>query len=224
MTIKRHNKIVLFDIDHTVFDTNLYRKNLYKNLALEMGVDPHKFSQTAQVAYQNLRKNTYYLDPAVFLNTILNKSENSTDLKKLESIFWENALYESCIYPDVKQTFKYLNSKNITVGIFSTGDLKHQKIKIDSLKEFLSDEHIHISPDKFKTIKDTINVYKNYQTFLVDDYPQILENAKLHHKNIFTVFIKRKIPHSGLVIPKNFKPDGTIKTLHELIDIIETNK
>ncbi len=94
------NKIVLFDIDHTIFNTISYRENLYKNLAREIGVDVDNFSKAAKIAYANLRKTTYYLDPPVFLKTILNQSKNLTNLKILESVFWDKNLYESCIYPD----------------------------------------------------------------------------------------------------------------------------
>lgn len=223
MNQKKFNKIVLFDIDHTIFDTILYRNNLYKNLAIEIGVDINEFSQTARLSYENLRKNTYYLDPTIFLKAILNQSEKSTDIKKLETVFWNKRLYESCIYPDVKKVFSYLAKNNIQIGIFSTGESTHQKIKIESLNEYLTENHIYISKDKFKIIKKTFAKYKNHQVYLVDDYPQILESTKSHHKNIFTVFIKRQKAHSNLVIPENFKPDASITNLNQLIDIIETN-
>lgn len=223
MILQKPNKIVLFDIDHTIFDTILYRNNLYNNLALKIGTDVDKFSESAKKEYEKLRKTTYYLDPVVFLKTILIHSENKTSLEKLKAVFWDKNLYESCIYPDVKKVFKYLAKNTIKIGIFSTGELEHQKIKIESLKEYLTENHIHISKDKFKIIKATFNAYKTSKTFLVDDYPQILERAKKHDKNIFTVFIKRETSHRDLIIPENFKPDAIITSLNQLIDIIKTN-
>ena len=223
MNQKKFNKIVLFDIDHTIFDTILYRNNLYKNLAKEFNADVNEFSEIAQNEYIKLRKTTYYLDPDVFLNTILTHSEKKIDHQKLKVIFWDKKLYEKSIYPDVKNVFSYLAKNNIQIGIFSTGESTHQKIKIESLNEYLTENHIYISKDKFKIIKKTFAKYKNHQVYLVDDYPQILESTKFHHKNIFTVFIKRQKAHSNLVIPENFKPDASITNLNQLIDIIETN-
>ncbi|HVF69720.1 MAG TPA: HAD hydrolase-like protein [Xanthomonadales bacterium] len=216
-------KVVLFDIDHTIFDTNQYRKNLYTNLAKEIGHDVNEFQNIAQKIYDEIRKVSPYLTPEPFLKNILTLAKKPTDFKKINNVFWNRELYESCVYPDVKETFSYLVDRNIQIGIFSTGDLAHQKIKIGGLKEYLTENHIYISPDKFKTIKDTFIPNTKYRTYLVDDYPQILESAKSHNKNIFTVFIKRKKHHSSLVIPENFKPDATIVDLNQLIDIIRTD-
>ncbi len=87
----------------------------------------------------------------------------------------------------------------------------------------MSTKDIYISPDKLKIVKDTFKLYKNYQTYLVDDYPQVLQNAKNHHKEIFTVFMKRQKNRPDLIIPDNFSPDATITNLKQLIDIIKTN-
>ncbi len=218
------NKLVLFDIDHTIFNATLYRNNLYANLAKEIGSDVKKFSETATKKYEQLRKTTYFFTPDLFLKTILAQSEKATDLKKIEAVFWNKELYESCVYPDVKKVFADLVKKGIQIGIFSTGDLAHQKIKIESLKEYLSENHIYISQDKFKIIKGTLDGYKKYQIYLIDDYPQILESAKMHNKNVFTVFIKREESYRGLLIPDNFEPDATINNLDQLTDIIRTEK
>ncbi len=219
----KHNKIVLFDIDHTVFDANLYRVKLYANLAKALGSDTHQFSKTAEYEYAKLRKKTNYFTPDTLLRTILADSKSQADFKKAEDVFWSRELYESCVYPEVKKVFSYLSTNNIPIGIFSTGDILHQKIKIESLKEYLSENHIYISPNKFKIIKTTLKIYKDYRTFLVDDYPQILEEAKSHHETIFTVFINRNEANPHMMMSNNFTPDATITNLGQLIDIIKNN-
>lgn len=222
-TMKKPNKIVIFDIDHTIFNSTMYRSSLFANLAKGLGYDIKKFSEKAHGAYKNMRKSHYFFTPDLLLKTILSPWKKPEDLVKAQSIFWEKLLYESCIYPEVKDVFTYLSENKIQIGIFSTGDLAHQKIKIESLKDYLDENHVHISPNKLTVIKDTFRTYKKYQTFLVDDYPQILETAKKHHKNIFTVFIRREESNLLLTIPDNFKPDATITDLHQLIDIIKAN-
>lgn len=221
--MQKNNTVVLFDIDHTIFNTNIYRKNLFINLAKELGHDPNEFYEIGQNVYENIRKTTPYLTPELFLKNVFKHSKKATGLKKLNSVFWNKELYDSCVYPDVKKTFSYLFTEKVQIGIFSTGDFTHQRIKIASLMEYLTENHIYISLDKFKIIKDTLKIYKKYRTYIVDDYPQILEGVKAYNENVFTVFIKRQKNHPGLVIPDNFKPDATITTLSQLIDIIEIN-
>lgn len=223
--MQNQNKIVLFDIDHTIFNATLYRDKLYKSLARELKYGLDHFYEIGEKAYKKIRKTKHFLSPEDFLDTILPPHKTPADLERSKQIFWDEKLYESSIFPDVKKTFSYLAKANILIGIFSTGDLKHQKIKISSLKEYLAENHIYIAPDKLKIIKGTIDGYKKYKIYFVDDYPQILESAKIHNKNVFTVFIKRSESTSarGLVIPDNFQPDATITNLSQLTDIIRTN-
>lgn len=219
----KRKSIVLFDIDHTIFDANLYRRTLYANLAKAIGSDVKRFSETADTEYKKFRKNTYYFTPDLFLKTILADKTKSVDLKKIKAVFWDKTLYEKCIYPDVKDAFSKLKELSIQIGIFSTGDQAHQKIKIESLKEYLSDHHVYIAPDKLKIIKGTFDGYKTSQVYLVDDYPEILINAKKHNMNIITVFITRKESYPGLIIPEDFEPDKTITKLEQLITIIKNH-
>ncbi len=224
MIKQKSNKIILFDIDHTIFDTILYRKNLYANLAKSLDYDIDEFSKIAIEEYALLRKKSHYLDPDPFLKNLLERSKKSVDFKKIEAAFWNKKLYESCVYPDVKNTFSYLNKIDIQIGIFSTGHLAHQNIKIESLREYLADNHIYISPNKLKIVKDTFTIYKENKTYIIDDYPEILQEVKKHHKDVFTVWIKRDNAYFDPKLPKNFKPDATITKLIQLIDIINTDK
>ncbi|HUQ84738.1 MAG TPA: HAD hydrolase-like protein [Candidatus Limnocylindrales bacterium] len=215
------NKIILFDIDNTIFNTVLYREKLFNNLATQLDFDSKIFSQIAKEEYALLRKKAHYLDPDSFLNSIIARSEKATNLEELQSVFWDKKLYESCVYPDVKKTFSYLIETDIQIGIFSTGHSTHQNTKIESLKEYLSDNHIYISPNKIKIIKDTFTVYLNKKTYIIDDFPDILHEVKKHHINVFTIWIKRSNTSYNSTIPKNFKPDATITDLYQLIDIIK---
>lgn len=217
-------KIVLFDIDHTIFDTNKYLEKLYNNLAKELGYEAAEFSLLGKNTYENIRKSVPYLSPDIFLENLLVHSKTSVDIKKLRSVFWKKEIYESSIYPDVKNIFDYLSKSNFLIGIFSTGDAKHQNIKIESLKKYLSENHIFISNDKIKIVKSTLLGFKDYSAFLIDDYPAILQEAQLHSDKIFTVLIKRENAFIRNPAPANFKPDATITNLSQLPDIIRTNK
>jgi len=221
--MQKYNKIVLFDIDHTLFNTELFRKTLYKDLANGLGLTDSEQLEVINNKYYETKNIFGYFKPEDFLKAILKISKSNINLKNLRAIFHENRSYHSFIFPDVKKTFLDLDKKNVQIGIFSTGETAYQKIKIESLKNYLKENHVHIAPNKFKAIKDTFDIYKTYQTYLVDDFPQILEGAKNHNKNIFTIFIKRKESLPSIVIPDNFKPDATITSLNQLASIIKAN-
>src|SRR5688572_29377287 len=130
-------KIILFDIDHTIFDTILYRERLFENLAKILEHDAEELYKIAQGAYAKIRKAKPYLTPDIFLEDILAHTKKFEKQNDVQSVFWNKQLYESCIYPDVAKAFSYISKANIPIGIFSTGDTAHQKIKIESLKEYL---------------------------------------------------------------------------------------
>ncbi len=217
-------KLALFDIDYTIFNTNLYRKKLFENLAHVLECQVDDFSEIGKNVYKKLRQTTPYLTPSLFLEAILDITNKPNKLKDAQTVFWDKGLYESCIYPDVKQTFSYLTDNNVQIGIFSTGNLEHQKIKVESLKEYLIDNHTYISLDKLEIIKNTFNASSSHQTFLIDDYPQVLENAKEHNNKVIIIYINREDGHPDTVLPNNFKPDATITNLELLIDIINSYK
>ncbi len=217
----KNNKIVLFDIDHTIFDTDKYLKILNEKLSKELGYDGDEFIEKFKQIYVKIKKDSPYVMPEDLLEEILKHKKSKTNLKKLKEIFWEKKLYESCIYPDVDKAFSYLSDNDIKIGIFSTGTTKHQRIKIQSLKEYLSEKNIFISSQKIKIVKDTLHGYKDYFTYLIDDLPVVLHEAKKIDPNTFTIFIKRREPSATVVFPKDFIPDKVIENLDELIDIIK---
>lgn len=215
-------KLVLFDIDHTIFDTESYIENLYKKLALELGFeDVKEFNKITSNIYQNIRKRNKYLPPSIFLDNILPHAKKKTTLERLSKVFWEKKIFKASIYPDVKTAIKFLLKNKYLIGIFSTGDLEHQSVKIESLKAHLSEKHIHISKDKLKIIKTTLPAYKSYKTYLLDDLPEVLHEAKKHNEDLFTILIKRQNNTRKYLIPKNFKPNATIIDLNQFIDILK---
>jgi FMN phosphatase YigB (HAD superfamily) len=218
------NKLVLFDIDHTLFNTELYRKQLYKNLADELKLNGKDHYEIVDTKYKEIKNKYGYFRPDEFLKSLLNISTSNTDYKTLASVFHNKDLYRGALFPEVEKVLLQLKKMSIQIGIFSTGNNSYQKIKIKEIKKYLNENHIHIVTDKFKIIKTTLDTYNEFQAYLVDDYPQILIDAKAHNNNLFTIFINRKERYPGTVIPNDFKSDATITHLSQLIGIIRNTK
>lgn len=220
--MQKPNKIVLFDIDHTLFNTEYYLENFFHIFAQHLGInDKDKFNKLVAEARIETRKKAGFFDPLTFIEFISKHAKKPVTLKGLEKIFFENKFFNESIYGDVHEALLGLSKyKNISMGIFSKGEDKHQKQKINVVAKYFHNDHIYISTDKLGIIKKTLNKYKNQQIFIIDDLPEVLEEAKKHHKNIFTVWIKR---NKDAEIPKNFKPDITIANFNQLTDIIRSN-
>lgn len=154
----KKNKIVLLDIDHTLFDTEKFKASKLTNYSL----------------YEEV------LD-------ILKKLEDEADL-----------------------------------GIFSEGILEFQKTKLKNtkLEQFFKEKHIHIFGKKESELLKTLNSYKKYKVFLVDDRLSILHLAKKNFPSIFTIWVKRG-PHAQKQKEiEGFTPDETVFNLQELERLI----
>ncbi|MCL5432961.1 MAG: hypothetical protein M1524_02490 [Patescibacteria group bacterium] len=139
----------------------------------------------------------------------------------MEKVFWDKKNYSLPIYQDVKDLLLFLKSnKNLIIGIFSKGNKRHQKQKINSLKEIFEEENIHIFLEKKDKLAFILKKYENNQLYFVDDSLMILREVKITDKNACTIWIKRKKRYEPIDSLPDFSPDKTIKNLKELRKII----
>lgn len=218
-------KVVIFDIDYTIFNTHAFRKNLYEFLAQKLGyTDIGPFVQVAKHIEKKTRDTVGYFKPLVFLKLI--KAELKTDLSitELEGLFFDESLYIESLYEDARSVFQELVMKrDIPIIIFSMGEKKFQMYKLKALKEMLEVDHIHIFADKFKRLKDVLREYKNYHIFMVDDLPTVLKQAKMFNKDIVTIWVNRDKQVSEKDFVQGFKADYVIDNLVKIITIAAKN-
>ena len=215
-------KIVLFDIDYTVFNTNAFRNNLYDRLSKKLGYsDLVHFIDIAKKVGQETKDQIGYFKPQIFLKNLKEKSKKDVPMSELEDIFFDETLYIESLYEDARSVFQELVLKrNIQINIFSTGDKEFQMRKISILKEMLDEDKLHIFVDKLQRLKDVLMQYKDYHIYMIDDLPTVLKEAKHFNANITTIWINRdkKIQEKNFV--KDFKVDHVIKNLEEIIPIV----
>jgi FMN phosphatase YigB (HAD superfamily) len=157
--MKKINKIVLFDIDYTILDTDILKKS---------------------------------------------------NLETFE------------LYKEVLDTFSQLKEV-ADFGIFSEGDIVFQKRKLRETKieEYFLKEHVHIFESKNERIKEILEKYNGLgKLYFVDDKLSVLHLAKQFDPSVFTIWVKRGIYAMNQKPIKGFTPDGTVKTLHEIVPLI----
>lgn len=169
------------DFDYTLFDTYLFRKELYKILE-KNGVDKTFLTLTPEMKTSGQK--------------LLNIKELFTNLSKLRNIPLENflepleELYSRCdqfVYKDSKEFIKYLKSNYHKLYILTWGEKEFQKEKIQASKlDVYFDEIIYAENLKYEL--DNID-YSN--GIFIDDSIRDLEG--LYNKNAKQVFrIKRQ--------------------------------
>lgn len=215
------NKVVLFDIDYTLFNAKLYRQKFIAELAKEFKGDKDLFVTDAEKAYQDARKESTNFQPDVFLDKLYERVKKQFDKEELELILTDTSIITASIYPDVLPTLEKLSQQeDITLGIFSAGQHGIQRPKIISLEKFFEHKHVHIyEMHKIETLPDLLAHYaEDISLYIVDDIPNVLAEAKKLRSSTKAIWIDRgdftreKVDY--------FNPDSIIKTLNEVIPIV----
>jgi FMN phosphatase YigB (HAD superfamily) len=194
--------VILFDIDHTIFNTVTFVDKVYKK----------NFESLGKAAFLKLLEET----KADFKKALGEKGSIKSNIA--------NALLDQAGLSDDfhKETVEILGklSKLATLGILSKGDENFQKKKIESIVHFFAKEHIHITSNKLEILPEIVKEYKNDKLIIVDDMLEVLITAKKLNKSIVVVWVKRG-PFAKKQLPiENFTPDLTVDDLSSLDRII----
>src|SRR5258708_24749899 len=216
-------KLVLFDIDYTLFDTAVYREQLFPALLQHLRVDNAKAKEILQDIYYSHRKHVGHFDLAIIIEELIEALSLEADAEEVfQEFLYAEQTYAPALYEEAKDTLQKLSElKDLRIGIFSGGRTDHQLQKINSLEKFFHKEHVHIFLVKEKEIEKVMKKYVNYQLFLVDDVLDILHNAKKANPDVTTVWSKRgRLAERVKEIP-GFTPDYTITNLEEVVKILK---
>lgn len=214
------SKVILFDIDHTLFNTEKYKTTVFEKLAkLFPDLTEDEVLARAEEVYLQMREVDVF-NPLRFAKRLLDRLRRKQNVKRMLSILEDKKLLHDCIYPDVETTLIALSKSGVKMGIFSTGDKELQMKKIHIMGDFFSKKNIHIYPLKDVEIPAVIKQYENERLFVVDDILRVLEEFSKQSKAVKTIWIARKddMYHNGEAEHK--KPDKKISSLTELLSIL----
>ena len=221
--MQTNKKIVLFDIDYTLFDADKFRQKMLKEIIKTIGYENRKnIEKKLQDIYIASRRATGYFNPKVFIVDLLRELNVKTDAKVLAKSIFKDTLFLGNLYRETKQILDILSkNKLLRIGIFSAGEDDFQRNKIKEIEDFLHKEHMHIFILKEKELPLILKKYKKYKLYLVDDRWDILNIAKNLNEKVFTIWIKiGRFAKQQKEIP-GFAPDATIKSLKEVIGLVQ---
>lgn len=214
-------KLVLFDIDYTIFDTDAYRDIFYPRLAAAIGIeDKNEFWELAKKARAYTDKTVGYYKPEVYLTYLVDHAQKNTDLATLEAIFWNTEIFTACLEKGVIDVVKTLVQHNIEVGILSTGDMQHQRKKVEQIHALLGEKHIHIFNNKITELPNVLAKYTDYQVFIIDDLPLVLATAKKSVPNVMTIWRKRDKVYESTDAVEGFVPDLAVSHVTDALNFI----
>jgi FMN phosphatase YigB (HAD superfamily) len=222
--MKFNNKVVLFDIDHTLFDMGEFRKKMFGEILEELkyeGIDD--LENLLQHVYFLYREESGTFDPKSFTQYLSRKLKIKTESEKLEKAIIKQEIFLGYLFEESEEVLGTLSkNKTLKIGIFSGGNTNFQKSKIKEIERHFHKEHIHIFAHKSKELLPVLEKYRNEKLYIIDDQLEILHIAKNSHKNVFTIWAKRgryALAHKGI---PGFRPNLTITNLREIVGVLSS--
>lgn len=216
--MKKSNKIVLLDIDDTIFNTARFRKNLNRDLYKMFKIK--ESDSLIETIYEKIKKKNGYFLPKLFLEELSKKINGKHNKNLINKIIWNKNNFKANLYREVRGVVKRISHEAI-VGIFSKGDKRFQQNKLLKIKYLFEDEHIHVVPDKSTELPKLIKKYRSMKVFLFDDFLNNLIEAKKLDKNIFTIWVRRGRFRKIQETSSEFAPDKIIRNLKNADSIIK---
>ncbi len=202
-------KILLFDIDETVFNPKSFLDDFYNDLIEVFKLNENKLNIIKNI-YLETKIEIGYFNPTNFLDKLI---ENFPDINRtsLEKIFWNIDLFNKNVYKDASVIKDLGRIGNI--GIFSKGEESFQKQKISFLSGLIETDDIHIFKNKLDKISDILEIYQDLNIYFIDNELEVLEAIRKINTDVNLILVDRKNEFENSDIIK-------IKDLTELKSLI----
>src|SRR5579859_159986 len=97
--MQKKKKIVLFDIDYTLFNAQQFRSTFFTNLLTQINPqDRKKLLQIFEEVYEETKQKTSFFDPKTFLLLLEKKIQPLQNQPFLEKIIMQEEILESSLY------------------------------------------------------------------------------------------------------------------------------
>ncbi len=215
----KKQKVVLFDIDNTLFDTTNFRQSLYRSVAEALDYDVKLLSEIGQNIIAGCIGEFGFFDPHVFALRLALELNREKDQELIEKAILDKRNFENGLYKESLGVVENL-AKDVIIGIFSRGYTTFQERKIASLKHLLDRDHVHITINKHETLPGLVAKYTGKTLYLVDDALDVLYTAWKLRNDIVTIWVKRGKYALSQDPILGFTPSVVVKNLEEVVPII----
>ncbi len=185
------DKVILFDIDKTLFDREKYLGGFFVLLESEFGLNSDEANEVGKF-YQEVKDEYGYFSSEAFLIRIYGRFPDLSE--KLDYYFSQENL-DKFLYEDSKVLYEFKKSR---IGIFSKGDGPFQKAKIKSFGDIIEQDLIYVFHNKLEKLPEILEKHNDSKLTIVDDNIAVLVNAKSLNPNVRTILIDRTREFEGV--------------------------
>lgn len=213
-------KIILFDIDYTLFDVGYFDTHFYTLIAPILLLPEELLRKTSVDIIIKVIKEEGFLDIEIYLTQFLAKLHKQEHKTHLEEILFGGSFFKDGFYKEAEEALQHLKGK-AKLGIFSQGDERFQGAKVDQsgLKDFFEKDILYIKQNKLDFLPLLKEKHTKDLLYLVDDKPGVLYEFKKHIPSSCVIWIKRGVHAIKGNTIEGFVPDKTITHLSEIIPL-----
>lgn len=214
-----NKKLILFDIDNTIFDSTSFRKDVFRKVSKTLrGMGTKKTVKEVERMVDDLIEKYGFFDPEMFVQLL--KHLSTKDKRKIKAIYVDTKGLKNFLYKETVELIAKFTEIG-EVGVLSQGRTKFQLAKIASIHNHFHKKRIHIVENKKAEMVTILNKYSSYSVYYIDDLLTMLEKAKEVRSDITTFWIKQ-----GMFAKKQesiFKPDVEVTNLTEVYIFIKNS-
>lgn len=190
--------VILFDIDHTLFDTDKLRNLSNKAILKILKIKNNKIDLFILVENEAVRKDKVF-KPSTFSEMVAKHFKKEKKTKEITKVFTDKSIFKACLYPNTVSILKRL-SHQFRLGIFSKGHEPFQRFKTEASKELsalLDKNLIFIYRNKKKYIPNLLKRFKDNGLIIVDDSQETIRSFLKLNPKILAIWIKRRKKYSA---------------------------
>lgn len=180
------DKIILFDIDITLIDSDIMDGLVEQRFSEISGTSLNKIKETDAAYFKTIEstKDFDIWEYSSFYGKTFNKN-----MQTYLDVFLEADIYKKCLYPDTISSLEKL-SRSHTLGIFSEGFDYFQLLKLESagLIDFFDEKLIHIY--RRKCTEEALSELPDKCT-IVDDSVRVINYLISHNQKQFQIYWMR---------------------------------
>lgn len=222
LNLPQNKKLILLDIDNTVFDSSAYRVTLFEKICevLDRREIKEDFVKSCHFLADDMLRVTGMFDVEKLVDAILERFSVSKDRRdEVMEHLYKPEYTKMHVYDEVLGVLDRLNKLG-EVGILSQGEDRFQRTKLVSFLHYLSSKHIHIHSDKRSEMNRIFKQYLQNEVYYVDDMLIMLVAAKNADENVKPIWIKRGKYALTQDSIAGFVPWATVDNLSDIIELI----
>jgi FMN phosphatase YigB (HAD superfamily) len=190
--------VILFDIDHTLFDTDKLRKKTNKAILKILKIKNNKIDLFILAENKAVRQDKVF-KPSTFSEMVAKHFKKEKKTKEITKVFADKSIFKTCLYPNTVRILKKL-SRQFRLGIFSKGYEPFQLFKTEASKELfalLDKNLIFIYRNKKKYLPNILKRFKDNRLIIVDDSQETIKSFLKLNPKMIAVWVKRSKKYSA---------------------------